>query len=310
MRFPHAIFLTMCVASVPAAGAVGSARSTNATGAASANTATATAAAAAAAVNAHRASMQEIPAVRFSNGLISTPPTPTATRPSPRVAMAPISRDRIPTKQNPPARVPQLRLTGIRTPVAAARVSMARTASTSVTVTGTPAPAVVTPIIANFAPVLPLLDSPAGARIAWRAVDAAELDAARGGFQLPSGLAVGLGIERTVAINGQLITQTRFAVADVRTMNAEQAAMARDAMFSLQLVQNGRVTSNDPVAAAMAGAALPRGLGATIVQNSLDNQRIQSQTVIDASVNSLDGYKALNFSSSVLDALAHATTGR
>jgi len=146
--------------------------------------------------------------------------------------------------------------------------------------------------------------------MAWRAVDASELDAARGGFQLPSGLAVGLGIERSVAVNGELVTQTRFAIADVRNLTAQQAAVARDAMSSLQLVQNGRATSVDPLSPSMAGAALPPGLGATIVQNSLDNQRIQSQTVIDASVNSLDGYKSLNFSSSVLNALARAATGR
>lgn len=146
--------------------------------------------------------------------------------------------------------------------------------------------------------------------LAWQAVDAAELDAARGGFQLPSGLAVGLGIERTVSVNGEVVMQTRFAIADVRALNADQAALVRDAVSTIQLVQNGRVASHDPspmtLPASAAGVALAPVLGATIVQNSLDNQRIQSQTVIDANVNTLSGFKALNFSSTVLDALARA----
>lgn len=165
----------------------------------------------------------------------------------------------------------------------------------------------------------------------WQAVDAATLDAARGGFTLPSGLAVGLGIERMVAVNGELVTQSRFAIADVRNLNANQATMVRDAMSSMLLVQNGRVTSQDNGAASATTAApssllppLPSSLpaplssplpapapvalpaAALIIQNSLDNQAIRSQLVIDASVNTLAGFKSLNFSSSVLDALANA----
>jgi hypothetical protein len=165
----------------------------------------------------------------------------------------------------------------------------------------------------------------------WQAVDAATLDAARGGFELPSGLAVGLGIERMVAVNGELVTQSRFAIADVRNLNANQAAMVREAMSSMLLVQNGRVTSQDNGAVSTTTAApsslpfsLPSSLpaplssplpapapvalpaAALIIQNSLDNQAIRSQLVIDASVNTLAGFKSLNFSSSVLDALANA----
>src|SRR3954470_2095820 len=87
----------------------------------------------------------------------------------------------------------------------------------------------------------------------WQPVDARQLDAARGGFSLPSGLAVGLGIERTVAINGELVTQTRFAIADVRALTAEQAIQARTAMTSLQLIQNGRVASPDTLPGAVPG---------------------------------------------------------
>jgi hypothetical protein len=190
---------------------------------------------------------------------------------------------------------------------------------------------------------------------AWQPVDAAALDAARGGFTLPSGLAVGLGIERMIAVNGELVTQARFAIADVRALNADQAAMVREAMSATLLVQNGRLAGQStggqlpapaaslpgllsgPVPGPLAGqltgqlagqlagqlggqlpgpvsapssaampAALPPPAAAMFIQNSLDNQRIQSQLVIDASVNTLSGFKSLNFSSSVLDALANA----
>jgi len=220
-------------------------------------------------------------------------------------------------------------------------------------------------VLADGVPVEPV--SPA-----WQAVDAAALDAARGGFTLPSGLAVGFGIERLIAVNGELVTQARFAIPDVRMLNAAQAAMVREAMSTL-LVQNGRVTSQDtgaaqwpapvasvpsplpgqlsgqltgpltgqltgpltgPLTGQLTGqlpgpltgqlpASLPGSLSgpsfvamptalpvpaaaAMLIQNSLDNQRIQSQLVIDASVNTLSGFKALNFSSSVLGALANA----
>jgi hypothetical protein len=186
---------------------------------------------------------------------------------------------------------------------------------------------------------------------AWQPVDAAALDAARGGFTLPSGLAVGLGIERMIAVNGELVTQARFAIADVRALNADQAAMVREAMSATLLVQNGRLAGQStggqlpapaaslpgllsgPVPGPLTGqltgqlagqlggqlpgpvsapssvampAALPPPAAAMFIQNSLDNQRIQSQLVIDASVNTLSGFKSLNFSSSVLDALANA----
>ena len=134
----------------------------------------------------------------------------------------------------------------------------------------------------------------------WHAVDAQRLDAARGGFQLPSGLAVGLGIERMVAINGELVTHTRFAIADIRTLTDEQATLARAALASVQLIQDGQAVHPG----ALPGSVPTATLGATLIQNSLDHQRIESRTVIDASVNTLGSLKSLNFSSSVLDSLA------
>lgn len=132
----------------------------------------------------------------------------------------------------------------------------------------------------------------------WVAVDAAVLDQARGGFTLPSGLAVGIGIERTVSLNGEVVARTRFEIPDLRLASAEQALAARAALSSVTLVQNG--------ASSVERDVLSGTIGATVVQNSLNDQHIQTSTVIDASVNSLAGFKAINFQSSLGDALARA----
>jgi hypothetical protein len=132
----------------------------------------------------------------------------------------------------------------------------------------------------------------------WVAVDAAVLDEARGGFTLPSGLAVAIGIERTVAVNGEVVARTRFEIPDLRSISAEQALQARDALTAVTVVQNG-VSGIDRT-------ALSGMIGATVIQNTLNDQHIETRTVIDASVNTLAGFKAINFQASLGDALARA----
>lgn len=196
-------------------------------------------------------------------------------------------------------------VTGLSHAASTARVPGVGAPAAGAPVAAAPArevPAAGAPFAAAPAPAAPAAGATPGANpgAAWQAVDASRLDAARGGFQLASGLAVGLGIERSVAINGELVTQTRFAIADMRQLSPEQATLAREALSSVQLIQDGRVTGTP----AQPGAAWGPALGATLIQNSLDHQRIDSRTVIDASVNTLGSLKSLNFSSSVLDSLA------
>jgi hypothetical protein len=135
----------------------------------------------------------------------------------------------------------------------------------------------------------------------WVAVDAAVLDEARGGFTLPSGLAVAIGIERTVAVNGEVIARTRFEIPNVRLMSPEQALQTREAMSSVMLVQNG-TTGIDRT-------DYSGTIGAMVIQNTLNDQHIETRTVIDASVNTLAGFKAINFQASLGDALARAAGG-
>lgn len=101
---------------------------------------------------------------------------------------------------------------------------------------------------------------------ACRAASPAELDGLRGGFELdtPGGrLHLSLGIRRAVSVNDRVV------------------AVGELALPGAILVQNG------PGNAAPALSALATGALPILVQNTLDNQKLGTVTIVDASVNSL-----------------------
>lgn len=122
----------------------------------------------------------------------------------------------------------------------------------------------------------------------WQPIAASRLASQRGGFDLPSGLSVSLGIERLVAINGQLVAQSNI---DFATIDASSGQTAHAGAPSAQLVQIGAGNF----------ASLPPA-GATFIQNSLNDQTIGTRTIINASVNSASLLKDLNFNGAVRDA--------
>ncbi|MES2321942.1 MAG: hypothetical protein V4633_06755 [Pseudomonadota bacterium] len=153
--------------------------------------------------------------------------------------------------------------------------------------------------------LLPLL-LPATARAldaGWAPVHAAELDRQRGGFTGIRGLHVSLGIERLVTINGDVVARTHLAVRDIGTPGAGQAVQTGATLSAPNLVQNG---GDNMVLGALGDGMLP----ATIIQNTLDHQHIRSQTIINASVNSGELLKTINFQGSLGDALARAAGPR
>ena len=131
--------------------------------------------------------------------------------------------------------------------------------------------------------------APAG----WQRVDPAALDEIRGGFTAPGGLAISLGIERMVSLNGDVVARTSFRIANMGNISADEARQARDALGAVQLVQNGPNNF-------AAGTAL--AVGGTFVQNTLNGQTIQSQTIINSSVNSMSLLKDMNFQAGLRDA--------
>ncbi|HET8713492.1 MAG TPA: hypothetical protein VFM23_07400 [Gemmatimonadales bacterium] len=127
---------------------------------------------------------------------------------------------------------------------------------------------------------------------------AAQLDALRGGFYLKidSGpLRVGIGITRTVSINGRVVAVSQITIPDLGA--AATARGHHHAGPDLNALQNGGVliVQNGPgnIAPSLAsfGSAIP-----TIVQNTIDNQKLSTFTIVNAWVNSLSVMQTLRTS--------------
>lgn len=129
------------------------------------------------------------------------------------------------------------------------------------------------------------------------ALDSGALDQLRGGFESPdAGLRISFGIERAVYINGQLVASTVFNVRDLQAMvgAGSAAAMSNIDGGALLVVQNGAGNTFQVQA--------PQAWG-TIIQNSLNNQAIQSVTTVNAEVNSRQLYRSMSLQSAIQDGL-------
>jgi hypothetical protein len=131
----------------------------------------------------------------------------------------------------------------------------------------------------------------------------ARLDEMRGGFDVAPGLEVAFGIERMVFVNGELVATTTFNIPNVAQITGPQAQMLANALGTTTLVQNGPGNSFQP-------SAGPASAAATIVQNTLNNQDIKALTTINATVNTLGAYKALNLQSTLDRAIANTVGAR
>jgi len=125
-----------------------------------------------------------------------------------------------------------------------------------------------------------------------------KLDRIRGGFTTDNGLQIAFGIERAVYLNGSLVTTTSLNVSDLGKVTGGSAGPPNVATAgsNLSLVQNG---SGNVFSI---GSANSNNVG-TFIQNTLNDQKIQSITTINATVNSLQVLKSINFSSSLRGAL-------
>lgn len=118
------------------------------------------------------------------------------------------------------------------------------------------------------------------------------LDSMRGGFQNhPNGPMISFGIERSVFLNDKLVSMTALNIPDV-------SRLAANASHAFTLIQQG------------SGNSVPHNLSSlppmtTIIQNSMDNQAIQSHTVINATVAALTWARALDLG----NALSQANIG-
>jgi len=161
----------------------------------------------------------------------------------------------------------------------------------------------------------------------WLAVNEAELDNMRGGFDMPGGpggpggpglpggpdklgrpnanteLKVSIGIERAVYINGRLSTTNGFNITNIDKLTSEQAKQLNATAGTINLVQTGSGNTFQP-------GPMPQVTTGTVVQNTLNNQTIKSVTTINATANSLGTFKGINTQLSLQDALQNAMGSR
>jgi hypothetical protein len=135
-----------------------------------------------------------------------------------------------------------------------------------------------------------------------QAVDPAALDDLRGGFDLGNGLAVSLGIERIVTINGNVLERSQLNLGDLGSLTSGATKIGADAAGQVRLIQNGMGNLNVNLGS--------NALGGTFIQNSLNDQLISNQTIINASVNARGMLQQMNFQSTLSNALNSAVTGR
>ncbi len=133
----------------------------------------------------------------------------------------------------------------------------------------------------------------------WPPVPDSALERARGGLDFGNGLLVSLGVERLVSINGNVVASSNFSIADATKLGGAEAARAGEALAALTLVQNGPGNVFLP-------AGADRAAGALVIQNSVNDQLIRSQTTISATVNSLSLLRAGQFEGGLRDALSNA----
>ncbi|GAB6196835.1 hypothetical protein [Lysobacter xanthus] len=125
----------------------------------------------------------------------------------------------------------------------------------------------------------------------WTPIDPARLESMRGGFQTTSGLQVAFGIERSVAVNGAVVSSTRIDIPDVSRITVEEARQlaALHEGSTLQIGTGTTVTSS--------------GIGNLVIQNATDGQSIASFTSLHVSVNTLELFQNLNLGSTLNNAL-------
>jgi hypothetical protein len=158
---------------------------------------------------------------------------------------------------------------------------------------------------------------------------------------------VSFGISRVVTVNGVLLSSTSFQLPDLGRVTAAQIAAFERYLGSTSVVQvgGGNTAPTAPRTAARCrhgqrcqrfgqrrqyqyavrpcgqqqGAPaqrrqrepVPRSASpATVVQNTLNDQSIQTRTVIDATTNALSLARGANTAAALRDALTRAVPGR
>ncbi len=153
----------------------------------------------------------------------------------------------------------------------------------------------------------------------WHTVGDHRLASLRGGFNLGGGLEVSFGITRSVFINGDLVTETTLNLGRLSDITPQWADQLRQELQSIRVVQNGPgnivisgpdLTGSSPQGAAPSALAIAGTAPGTVIQNSLNNQQILHQTIINASSNALGLLKLSSLHTSVSEAIRQSVGQR
>ena len=118
-----------------------------------------------------------------------------------------------------------------------------------------------------------------------RVVTDEALDTIRGGFTTSDGaFKIAFGVERAVYANGELLSSTRISGASAGPLGG--AAVAP--------IQLGAGNTFAPISLDAATAA-----ATAVIQNTLDNQKLQTITSINVQANSLQALRGMNLQTSV-----------
>lgn len=131
------------------------------------------------------------------------------------------------------------------------------------------------------------------------AVSGDRLDGVRGGFVTAGGLHVSFGIERAVYLNGNLVTTTSLTLNELGKVSGTHG-LPVSAEIGRALVQNG-VGNTVVVPGGLSASAL-----GTVIQNTLDNQKIQTVTKIDAAVSAAAVLRSMDLQSSMRGAISQS----
>ena len=127
------------------------------------------------------------------------------------------------------------------------------------------------------------------------------LDSLRGGFRMGEGLLVSFGITRAVYINGALMTETTLQVGRMADMQNGPGNSFAPGSSPNPGTPSGAGSTITSVAGGMAG---------TIIQNSLNNQHISNQTIVNAHSNGLGMVRSLNLYGTLNDAIQQSVGQR
>jgi hypothetical protein len=127
-----------------------------------------------------------------------------------------------------------------------------------------------------------------------------ELDATRGGYQAGLDLMFSFGIEKAIYLNGVL-----EATSSLNLLQPAGGGSPSSQVPSFTLIQNG--SSNQNIGKNFSAFTSPgQGFQGTILQNSLDLQKITTVTKISVGLNVLGAFRENNLSSIVNQQLIHS----